>query len=122
MYAEKRTTENLEEIVDVSLHSVENFKTSYVMTIYYPRVVSFHNASEMWEVIQKILTSNNLDISNVTIFYYYDESYSTNEVYEWVFDHYLERFVGDRIEFTPVEGLPEQVKLIHENMLNKIQG
>lgn len=122
MYAEKRTTENLEEIVDVTLHSVENYKTSYVMTVYYPRVVSFHNASEMWEVIRKILTSNDLELSNVTIFYYYDDSYSTNDVYEWIFDHYLERFVGDRIEFTPVEELPEQVKFIHENMINKIQG
>lgn len=122
MYYENIEEENIEEIVDVTLHAVSGFKTANVITVYYPKVVSFDSASQMWELIQNVLKSNNLTLSDVSVFYYGEGSYSQDQIYEWIFDHYLNHFVGDRIEFIHIADLSEDIKTIHKKMCKKIQG
>ncbi|MGG1021150.1 hypothetical protein G3M81_22835 [Bacillus paralicheniformis] len=116
----KRECHNPQEIVDIKLYPVKDFITPYVLTVYYKEAPVFEEGDQVWSVIRSILNSNQLDMSNVTILYYYDGINTLNEVHQWIFDVYLDKYVGDTIDIIPIDNLSEEVKSIHSLMMKKL--
>lgn len=119
-YKVEAIQETEEEMIELKLHQVTDYKTSHILTILYPKTVSFHG-KQLWELIQQFLFANKLTISDVTIFYYYDSTINKlNEIHELIFDHYLDKYVGDRIEILLAKDSPHSVRDIHKKIMEEL--
>lgn len=114
--------ENLTEYISLNLHETPNYKTPYVLMAFYQvNSTSFEITGEKaFGIIQSFLAANSLSLSDVTILYYFRTFNRGDELSEWIFDSYLDNYIGNRIVPVSFLDVPKEVKELHDIMLSLI--
>ena len=114
--------ENITEYISLKLHEVSEYKTPYVLMAFYPVHASSHEMTgeKAFGIIQPFLAANELTLEDVTILYYFNTHNRGDELNEWVFDSYLDRYIGNRIVPISFLNVSEELQKLHEVMLSTI--
>lgn len=109
-------------MLDIHLHEVEEHDTSYVITIHHPANDQMEELSgnHFYLLVKNLMEGCGLELSDVTIYYYYKTHNKVNELNEWEFDIYNGKYLGYRIVPKPSKIFSEDVIDIHLNMINSI--
>lgn len=112
------------ESIDISLHKVTDHKTSYIITLYYPTISTSVSIDVMiqdaFTPIRIMLEGHDLSLNDVSIYLYLPTTIYPNEVHELIFDTYLGKLVGNRINVVSIDDVSFCVMKIHLNMIDII--
>lgn len=108
--------------INLMLHKVRNHKTPFVLAVYYP-VNDFtgFNGQKAFDLMEIILASNKIEFKEVTVYHYTDSAIVDSHIYEWVFDIYRNKYIGDRMKLKSINDFPGDIQLIHKQMLNWVE-
>lgn len=110
------------EVFGISLYSVYDHKTPFVITLYYKDNSLLSTTLERaYSPIKTLVMCNDLSLDDVTIYYYPFQSSGLEDLYELVFDTYLNKYVGDRVLIAPFANVSKCIRDIHRDMVKKIE-
>ncbi|MED3677072.1 MULTISPECIES: hypothetical protein [Bacillus amyloliquefaciens group] len=110
------------ELIDIKLYRI-NSLPPYVLTVYFSQPQASSETAEalkIWNIIESVLDSNDIDLPSVLILYYRNNVNTSHEIHKWNFDVYLGKYIGDTIDIISITDVSVEVQNIHKKMLEQV--
>lgn len=103
------------QLVDLKLHRVHDYKTNYLLTFHFQKDDTINDLSDLYifNFIDNFIKAFGLNFNDLSIFYYYNGFNKVDEVNEWVFDIYNDKYLGNRIISHKTSDLPNSIMSVH---------
>jgi len=114
-------TELISLNISLKIHKVEQHKSSYVITLYYPSMPSEFSVEgeNLFNIVNSLIQSNGLNMDDVTI-YYYSKMERIEDIYECSFDIYNSRYIGHRVTQHSIFEMSDTIYELHRRMIQEI--